>query len=282
MTWSGRVGNLDEAVDTIRKRDRRVPTMAMILGSGLGSLADSADDPTVIPGKDIPGFPLAGVMGHRGDLVIAELKGKVVIFLRGRFHKYEGHDVDTLTYPIRIAAALGIRRLVVTNAAGSLRHQMRAGSLMRITDHINTTATNPLSAVGLPVNGGPTARARAARSARACYDEEWGRDADRIALDLGIRLHHGVYVWTLGPSYETPAEIRYFQRIGGDAVGMSTVPEVSAASRLGIKVLGFSAITNLGSGLGNVQLSHSDVLDVGRSIHGNMKRLLVAVTEALP
>jgi len=265
------VDNLDAAVDTIRKRDPRVPTIAMILGSGLGSLADSAVDPTVIPGKDIPGFPRAGVTGHRGDLVIAELKGKVVAFLRGRFHKYEGYDVETLTYPIRVAASLGIRRLVVTNAAGSLRHRMQTGSLMRITDHINTTGTNPLLAVRRP-----------GRPVGACYDEEWGSDVDRIALDLGIRMHHGVYVWTLGPSYETPAEIRYFQRIGGDAVGMSTVPEVSVASRLGVKVLGFSAITNLGAGLEDVVLSHSDVLDVGRSIHGKMKRLLVAVTEAVP
>lgn len=273
------MGDLEAAVDAIRKRDSRVPIIAMILGSGLGSLADSAVNPTVIPGKDIPGFPVAGVTGHRGDLVIAEMKGKVVAFLRGRFHKYEGHDVGTLTYPVRVAAALGIERLVVTNAAGSLRRRMLAGSLMRITDHINTTGANPLLAIRRPGLEDPS---KAGRPIRASYDDEWGSEADRIALDLGIRLHQGVYVWTLGPSYETPAEIRHFQRIGGDAVGMSTVPEVSVANRLGVKVLGFSAITNLASGLEDAVLSHGDVLEVGRSIHGKMKRLLVAVIEAIP
>jgi purine-nucleoside phosphorylase len=273
------VGNLRAAVEAIQAIDPRVPDVALILGSGLGSLADTASNMISIPGAEIPGFPAAGVSGHEGDLVIGDLAGKVVAFFRGRFHKYEGHDIATLTFPVRVAAALGIRRLIVTNAAGSLRPQTSAGSLMRITDHINTTAWDPLLGIK---HSGTDNPARGRRPNDGCYDDEWGREADQLALDLGIKLYQGVYAWTLGPSYETPAEIRYFRKIGADAVGMSTVPEVSIASRLGVKVLGFSAITNLGAGLEDVVLSHADVLDVGRSIHGKMKQLLVAILASIP
>jgi inosine/guanosine/xanthosine phosphorylase family protein len=270
---------IEQAVRAIRKRDHRIPKVALILGSGLGSLADSVENATVIPGARIPGYPHAGVAGHRGDLVLGELGGNMVAFLRGRFHRYEGHDMDTLTLPVRLAAELGAPRLIVTNAAGSLRKTMPSGSIMRITSHINTTATNPLLALGKPEENDASSTSLRGDPP---YDAEWGRQVDEIALELGIRLYHGAYVWTLGPSYETPSEINYFHRIGGDAVGMSTVPEVTVAARLGMKVLGFSVVTNLGAGLENVSLSHDDVIEVGRSIHARMKRLLVAITRSIP
>jgi len=271
--------DLKTAVDAIHARDGRRPDVAMILGSGLGSLADSAANATIIPGSDIPGFPTAGVTGHMGDLLIGELSGKVVAFMRGRFHRYEGHDEDTLTFPVRILAGMGVGRLIVTNAAGSLHAEMKAGSLMRITDHINMTGSNPL--LGLR-NGSEALPTVDRRPEATGFNAAWGKEADEIARDLGIPLDHGVYLWTLGPSYETPAEIRFFKRIGADAVGMSTVPEVSVASRLGMKVLGFSAITNLGTGLGEAELSHADVLEVGKSIHGKMERLTLAIVAAIP
>jgi purine-nucleoside phosphorylase len=263
---------LDKALDTIRGRDDRSPEIVLILGSGLSSLAESASDKNVIPGAEIPGYPTAGVSGHHGDLVIGTLAGKVVLFVRGRFHKYEGHALDAVTYPVRIAAGLGCRRLIVTNAAGSLHKDMPAGSLMRITDHINSTSKDPLAGRDRGVTR---------RRTPSPYDRDWGKSVDVIAGELGVRLHRGVYLWTLGPSYETPAEIKYFRRSGADAVGMSTVPEVTVANSLGLRVLGISAITNLAAGLERGQLSHDDVLDVGRMIHDTMRSLLSEIVSSL-
>lgn len=266
-----------DAARAVRAKDGRRARLVMILGSGLGSLADTATQSTVIPGSAIPGYPEAGVGGHKGDLVIGELAGLDVVFVRGRFHAYEGHDIETLTFPIRLAAELGARELIVTNAAGSLRREVPAGSIMRITDHLNMTRLNPLLAAGPPDPHQASVRGGHSQP----YDRKLGRLADQLALDLGIKLSHGVYCWTLGPSYETPAEIRYFRRVGADAVGMSTVPEVTVATRLGMRVLGFSAITNLGAGLEEVELSHGDVLEVGRSIHDRMQRLLLAIAGSM-
>jgi purine-nucleoside phosphorylase len=231
----------------------------------LGSLADSLEEQTVIPGHDIPGYPSAGVEGHKGDLVIGRFGGVDAAFVRGRFHAYEGHPVEILTLPVRILAALGVSHLIVSNAAGSLHPEMPEGSVMRITDHINLTGINPMPPVG------PDTHHRVAAS---CFDAAWGRKADDIALGAGVPLRRGVYLWLLGPSYETPAEIRFFRSIGADAVGMSTVPEAIVANRLGLKVLGFSAITNLAAGLGHEHLNHDDVLAVGAALNGTMFRLL--------
>lgn len=264
--------SLSEAVAFIRSMDTRSPRLAIVLGSGLGRLADSAEDAVVIPGDEIPGYPTAGVIGHKGDLVIGELCGVTTAFVRGRFHAYEGYGVDTLTYPVRILAALGATHLIVSNAAGSLRPEMPEGSVMRITDHINLTGLNPLLAID------DTARSR--RQA-TCFDAVWGKHADEVANDAGIALEHGVYLWLLGPSYETPAEIRFFRTIGADAVGMSTVPEATVAHRLGMKVLGFSAITNMAAGLGDEHLDHADVLEVGAALNGTMQNLVRSLASTL-
>lgn len=244
----------------------------MILGSGLGGLADTLENATVIPGHEIPGYPTAGVEGHRGDLVIGECDGTPTAFMRGRFHAYEGHGTETLTFPVRILAALGATHLVLSNAAGSLRPDMPEGSVMRITDHINLSGIDPLQ--------GAYAKNDHRRN-RSCFDADWGKVADDVALAAGIPLKHGVYLWLLGPSYETPAEIRFFRTIGADAVGMSTVPEATVASRLGMKVLGFSAITNLAAGLGHEHLNHDDVLAVGAALNGTMERLVRALAVSL-
>ncbi len=262
---------ISDAVAYIRSRDPRQPKLAMILGSGLGGLADSASKAVVIPGSEIPSYPSAGVAGHSGDLVMGELGGTVVAFMRGRFHAYEGYSVDTLTFPVRILAALGATHLILSNAAGSLRPDMPEGSVMRIIDHINLAGRNPLLAIG---------DTRRVRTEETCFDPNWGRVADDIAVGAGIAVKKGVYLWLLGPSYETPAEIRFFQTIGADAVGMSTVPEATVARRLGMKVIGFSAITNLAAGLGEQHLNHEDVLQVGAALNGTMKRLVTALASS--
>lgn len=263
---------ISDAVAYIRDRDPRTPKLAMILGSGLGGLADSVSDPVVIPGSEIPGYPSAGVEGHRGDLVIGTLGRVTAVFMRGRFHAYEGHSGETLTFPVRVLAALGATHLILSNAAGSLRTDMPEGSVMRITDHINFAGLNPLRAIG------GTERMR---SDATCFDPAWSQSADEIAIGAGIALKHGIYLWLLGPSYETPAEIRFFRSIGADAVGMSTVPEATIAHRLGMKVLGFSAITNMASGLGDRHLSHDDVLEVGAALNGTMQTLVTALATSV-
>ena len=261
-----------EAVAYIRARDPRRPRLAMILGSGLGALADSASDSVVIPGREIPGYPSAGVEGHRGDLVIGTIDGITTAFMRGRFHAYEGHSISTLTLPVRILAGLGATHLILSNAAGSLRTDMPEGTIMRITDHINLTGLNPLVGIRESISG---------RMGGPSFDPAWGRVADDIALGAGIQLKHGVYLWLLGPSYETPAEIRFFRSIGADAVGMSTVPEATAGRRLGLKVIGFSAITNMAAGLGHEYLSHDDVLEVGAALNGTLLRLVRALASTV-
>jgi purine-nucleoside phosphorylase len=264
---------VERAIEFVRGRLEHSPRIALVLGSGLNALADSVSDALVIPGKDIPGYPSASVEGHHGDLVFGRLSEVDVLFVRGRFHKYEGHAIETLCMPVRIAAGLGCRGLIVTNAAGSLHTSMQAGSLMRITDHV--AATSP-SGSPLPGQDGGGRPDRMLRTRISCYDPEWGRSLDELALGSGIKLHRGVYVWTRGPSYETPAEIRYFKRMGGDAVGMSTVPEVTEASRLGLRVVGISAITNLASGLESAPLSHEDVLEVGKSLQDKLITLVTS------
>lgn len=262
--------DLEAAVAAVRRRTDARPELTLILGSGLGALADEAEDAVTVPTADIPGYPASTVAGHAGRLVFGRLEGRDVLFVQGRVHLYEGHPPAALTVPVRLAHALGARRLLVTNAAGGLNPAWPPGTLMFITDHINLAFASPLS--GPPRPGEPRWP-----DLHAPYDPAWLDRAERLALEAGIPTKRGVYLWTAGPSYETPAEIRFFQRIGADAVGMSTVPEVIQAAALGMPVLGISAITNLAAGLSDERLDHEDVLEVGRRVRGRFAALVRAI-----
>jgi purine-nucleoside phosphorylase len=257
-----------------RKLGSRKPRVAIVLGSGLGFLADEVKDPLRIRYADIPGFPEPGVAGHKGELVAGTLEGVPLLVQAGRFHLYEGHDAATAALPVRVFATLGIKTLIVTNAAGGVRPTFRSGTLMLIADHVNMMFRNPLIGPALageerfPDMSDP-------------YDPELRRLAREAAREAHVALEEGVYLALLGPSYETPAEIRALARLGADAVGMSTVPEVIAARALGLRCLGFSIVTNPASGLSAQPLSHKEVLEasaaagagLGTVIRGVLRRL---------
>jgi purine-nucleoside phosphorylase len=263
------------AVATVRARDERVPDVALILGSGLGALADEFEDGTALPFTDIPGFPPAAVAGHAGRLVIGRLEGRAVIALQGRFHLYEGHDAATITLPVRLMLALGARTLIVTNAAGGINRSFRSGDLMLIEDHINLMMRNPL--IG-PVQAGDT---RFPDMTEA-YDRPLRALALRVGETQGVRLVSGVYAAVLGPSYETPAEIRMLERLGADAIGMSTVPEVIVARARGVPVLGVSLITNAAAGVTGEPLSHDEVIAAGVEARQRFSRLIRGVLAHFP
>ena len=251
---------MEAATAAVRARlGSAAPRVAIVLGSGLGHLADAVSKPTRISYADIPGFPAPGVAGHKGELVAGTLEGVPVLVQSGRFHLYEGHPIETTALPVRVFARLGIRTLVVTNAAGGIRSTFRPGTLMLIADHVNLMFRNPL--IGPALEG-----EERFPDMSDPYDRELRQLARDVARERRIALDEGVYVGLLGPSYETPAEIRMLQRFGVDAVGMSTVPEVIVARARGIKCLGFSTITNLAAGISPTVLSHQEVLEVGRQV----------------
>jgi xanthosine phosphorylase len=251
------------------------PRVGLVLGSGLGGLADAVQDPVVIPYERLPGFPLGGVVGHAGRLVLGTLSGIPVAVLQGRAHLYEGTDPAKILVPIRTLRALGAEVLILTNAAGSLRQEVGPGRLMAIADHINLMGTNPLI--------GPNDDAVGPRfpSLRDAYDPALLTALDEAARALGIDLAEGVYLAVTGPSFETPAEIRAFRALGADAVGMSTVPEVIAARHCGLRVAAVSAITNLAEGMGDQPLSHEQTLASAADAAGDLQRLLTRLLEDL-
>lgn len=268
--------DVQAAVAAIREHEHRTPEVALILGSGLGALADAAEDARSFATADLPGYPRSTVAGHAGRLVFGRLEGREVLFVQGRAHLYEGHAPRAVTFPVRLIHALGAQRLLVTNAAGGINPQFGPGTLMFITDHINLAFANPL--IGPNTDGGPRFP-----DMSAPYDEAWTDSAEQAALDLGIATRRGVYLWTTGPSYETKAEIRAFAHLGADAVGMSTVPEVIQAQYLGMRVLGISTITNPAAGLSPEPLRHEDVLAVGQQIRANLEKLVRGILrETLP
>lgn len=246
---------MKRAASFIKERMEGTPEIGLILGSGLGVLADEIKNPSVIPYADIPDFPVSTVSGHAGQLVIGELSGRKVIAMQGRFHFYEGYSMDKVTFPVRVMKLLGVEKLIVTNAAGGVNESFRPGDLMIITDHINNMGTNPLM--------GPNNDEFGVRfpDMSDAYHKPYRILAKRIADSLGIPVQEGVYVGNTGPAYETPAEVRFARIIGGDAVGMSTVPEVIAANHAGMKVLGISCITNMAAGILDQPLSHEEVIE---------------------
>jgi len=274
MGFSSQAAGVKASLRAIRETESRIPELALVLGSGLGALADTADDSRVFSTENLPGYPRSTVEGHRGRLVFGRLEGRSVVFVQGRVHLYEGHPVRMVGFPVRLVHALGTRHLLMTNAAGSLNPLTGPGSLMFITDHINFAFANPL--VGPNEGGGPRFP-----DMSAPYDPAWIDRAETIALRASIATKRGVYLWTKGPSYETKAEIQAFRRLGADAVGMSTVPEVIQARYLGMKVLGISTITNYAAGLNPDLLVHEDVLAVGKQIRGDLERLVRGIVREM-
>lgn len=260
-----------ETLAYIERRIESPPSVGVILGSGLGDFADTVSKKTILPTNDIPHYPRLTVEGHKGRLVFGTIGKKTILTFQGRIHFYEVDDLSHVLFPIHLAAELGVKILLVTNAAGGINRLLRAGDLMLITDHINLTFENPLLHNGLPVI--------APRRKDHVYDERIQRIALEVAAAEGIPLRRGVYCGVKGPSYETAAEIEMIRRIGGDAVGMSTVNEVSLASRLGMRVGGVSCITNLATGVGSLPLSHSEVTEVANRVRTRFTSLLRGVLE---
>jgi len=263
-----------DAVKAVRERTDQTPQLALVLGSGLGYLADAAEESVAIPTTELPGYPHSTVQGHDGELVFGRIEDVDVVFVRGRVHLYEGHPVRKVSFPIRLVHALGATQLLVTNAAGGINSRCTPGTLMFITDHINYAFANPL--VGPNDPAGPRFP-----DMSEPYDIDWIDRAERLALENGVATERGTYLWTRGPSYETKAEIQAFRYLGGDAVGMSTVPEVIQARHAGMQVLGISAITNFAAGLGEEHLDHDDVLAVGQEIRATLEALVRLILQDL-
>ena len=263
-----------DATEVIRARAPKLkPRAVLILGSGLGPVADAIKGAVSIPYKDLPGFPQPSISGHAGRLVLGKLGGVAVAAMQGRVHLYEGSSADAMAAPLRLFRRLGAKTLIVTNAAGGLREDWAPGTLMAITDQINLTGRNPLT--------GPNDEAVGPRfpDMTEAYDRKLLRGWKAAAKRARVAVHEGVYLAVPGPSYETPAEIRAFRQLGADAVGMSTVLEVIAARHAGYRCAGLSIITNLAAGLSEAPLDHKEVLAAGRNGAARLVRLLTALLE---
>lgn len=272
MNLSTRISN---AYNYIRTRTDAVPEMGLILGSGLGDFADTLQDRLVIPFSDIPDFPAATVPGHTGAFVFGTKHGKSLVCLQGRLHYYEGHPMEVLTMPVRILAKLGVKTLLLTNAAGGVNKDYRPGDLMLIADHINFSGANPLIGEHLE-EFGPRFP-----DVTDLYSSALRLKIKLAAVDAGISLRQGVYMMFSGPNYETPAEVRMARILGADAVGMSTVPEALTAAQCGIKVLGISCITNLAAGVSPEKLSHQEVIETAAIAHDKFHSLVDLVLKEI-
>ncbi|MBM6619955.1 purine-nucleoside phosphorylase [Bacillus suaedaesalsae] len=246
---------IERAASYIKDKLTSGPKIGLILGSGLGVLAEEIQNPITLPYHEIPEFPVSTVEGHAGQLVIGELEGIQVVAMQGRFHFYEGYSLDKVTFPVRVMKEIGVETVIVTNAAGGVNTSFKAGDLMLITDHINNMGQNPLIGPNNPEFGVRFPDMSAA------YCPKLRAKAKDVASSLGISLQEGVYVGNTGPSYETPAEVRMIRTLGGDAVGMSTVPEVIVARHAGLTVLGISCISNMAAGILDQPLTHDEVME---------------------
>jgi purine-nucleoside phosphorylase len=267
--------SVQRAAAWLRDRKIETPSTAIVLGSGLGDFAELLKDPVVVPYADIPGWPASTVIGHAGRFVVGTHAGGRVAALSGRAHFYEGHDLRTVTFSTRVLGALGIRTLILTNAAGGINLAFKPGTLMAIDDHINLLGSNPLV--------GPNEDRFGTRfpDMTEVYSRRLRGIADEAARSQGLALAHGVYAAVHGPSYETPAEIRYLRLIGADAVGMSTVPEAIVARHMGLDVLGISCITNPAAGVLPAPLVHEEVMEVAKRVKAEFSRLLEGILERL-
>lgn len=268
------IEQIDAATDAIRARTDIQPEIALILGSGLGELADSVENPTIIPTRELPHWPVSTVPGHKGRLVIGELEGKKVLVLQGRTHFYEGHNISQIGLPIRVMQRLGIKKLIVTNAAGGLRDSFMAGDLMIITDHLALlpmAGENPLRGPNLDEFG------TRFPDMSQVYDPEYIKLTREAGQELGIPMHEGVYVCLSGPTFETPTDCRFLKLVGVDAVGMSTVPEAIVAKHGGMRILGISTITNKIDPDGTNKATHEEVLETGDIIAPKLMKIVRTV-----
>jgi purine-nucleoside phosphorylase len=265
----------EHAARIIRAELSEEPRVALILGSGLGAFADDLQDAVAIPYEEIPGFARPTVEGHAGRLVSGTIEGVPVVAMQGRFHYYEGYTFEEVVFPVRSLGVLGIKSLVLTNAAGGLNVEFDQGSLMVISDHLNLMGANPLLGLN-DERFGPRFP-----DMSEVYSREYQEVAVAEAHAVGLELRRGIYAALSGPSYETPAEIRMLRTLGADAVGMSTVPEAIVARHMGIKVLGISCITNMAAGLLDQPISHDEVIETGARVHDTFKELLRRVIPRL-
>ena len=272
------IEDMDRIADEIRSRISIDPQIGMILGSGLGPLSEAVEDPTIIPYHDLPGWPLSTVEGHAGDLIIGKLEGQDVLVMNGRIHYYEGYEMGQVTLPIRVMQRLGIKTIIVTNAAGGVNQDFVPGNPMLITDHLNL-----LGMAGVNPLRGPNMDEFGTRfpDMSQPYDRELGDLARKVAQELGITLYEGIYVCLAGPTFETPADLRFLLGAGVDAVGMSTVPEVIVANHGGQRVLGISGITNSSNLYGEAETTHEEVIETGLVLAPKMMSLIRGVLKAL-
>lgn len=262
---------MNEQIEYLRSKIGEAPEIAIVLGSGLGPFADAVENPTVIPYEEIPGWPSSTAVGHAGKLVFGTINGRRVAVMSGRAHYYEGHSIDKCVLGVRVLAKLGARKVILTNAAGGINLSYARGALVLITDHINLQGTNPLL--------GPNDDSLGPRfpDMTFAYSPRLRQLALDTAQKLTMHLDHGVYACLSGPTYETPAEIRYLRIIGADLVGMSTVPECIALNHMGAEVLGISCVTNMAAGITNEKINHEEVLETGREVRDRFIRLITAM-----
>lgn len=267
------IKQIEETVDFLKKKIQVKPDIAVVLGSGLGLLTNEFEDKKEIDYKEIPGFVVSTIQGHAGKLIVGKLGGKNVIAMSGRFHLYEGHDVSKVVFPVRVFKKLGVENFLVTNAAGGVNRNFKAGDLMIITDHVGFFAPSPLQGENLE-EFGPRFP-----DMSQIYNKELVDIAEQMAKKVGVNVKKGVYMYCQGPSYETPAEIRAADRLGVDAVGMSTVPEVIAANHAGMNILGISCITNMASGILPQPLSHDEVKKTAQEAGEAFCKLVTKIVE---
>jgi len=276
MQDSFTLAEIDQAVDYVRARMVTIPRIGLILGTGLGSLADEVENPVILPYSEIPFWPLSTVAGHKGRLVIGKLAGQLVMVLQGRVHYYEGYSMAQVTLPVRIMQRLGVEILIVTNAAGAINPGFEPGDVMLITDHISMigmAGLNPLRGLNIDVLG-----ERFPDMSQA-YDRNLMTLARAVSRTAGLPLREGVYIGLSGPSFETPADLRFLRTIGADSVGMSTVPEVIVARHARIRVLGLSGISNKANLDGDTMTTHEEVLQAGLILVPKLKQIILGVLQ---
>ncbi|MGG7179049.1 purine-nucleoside phosphorylase [Clostridium paraputrificum] len=267
--------NIKTASEYILNKCSYKPEIGLILGSGLGSLADLIENANFFPYEEIPNFPTSTVEGHEGRLVIGTLQGKTVVAMQGRFHYYEGYNMHEVTFPIRVMKLLGVETLIVTNAAGAVNTSFKPGDLMVIEDHINLSGANPLIGKNLDTFG------TRFPDMSIAYNKDLRNLVMNVGKSLRLDLKQGVYAMMSGPTYETPAEIRMIRTMGGDAVGMSTVPEVIVANHSGMKVVGISCLTNMAAGILEQPLNHEEVIETSNLVKNNFINLMKELIKAI-